>query len=36
MENGAPEVKEMADYITDTNENSGVGKAIIQALKSEE
>lgn len=36
MENGAPEVKEIADYITDTNENSGVGKAIIQALKDEE
>ncbi|GGI39699.1 Cof-type HAD-IIB family hydrolase [Mammaliicoccus stepanovicii] len=33
MENGAPEVKEIADYITDTNENSGVGKAIIHALK---
>nr|WP_263314294.1 Cof-type HAD-IIB family hydrolase [Mammaliicoccus sp. Marseille-Q6498] len=33
MENGAPEVKEIADYITDTNERSGVGKAIIHALK---
>lgn len=33
MENGAPEVKEMADYITDSNEHSGVGNAIIHALK---
>ncbi|MCD8837507.1 Cof-type HAD-IIB family hydrolase [Mammaliicoccus sciuri] len=33
MENGAPEVKEIADYVTDTNEHSGVGKAIIHALK---
>lgn len=33
MENGAPEVKEIADYVTETNERSGVGKAIIHALK---
>ncbi|RIO04010.1 HAD family phosphatase [Mammaliicoccus sciuri] len=33
MENGAPEVKEIADYVTDINEHSGVGKAIIHALK---
>lgn len=28
MENGRPDVKEYADYITDTNENDGVAKAI--------
>ena len=33
MENGAPEVKKIADYVTDSNVHSGVGKAIIHALK---
>lgn len=28
MENGRPDVKEFADYITDSNENDGVAKAI--------
>ena len=28
MDNAAPEVKTVAKYVTDSNENSGVGKAI--------
>lgn len=35
MENADPEVKKYATYITDTNEHSGVGKAIMKFLKSE-
>ena len=31
----APEVKAVAKYITDSNENSGVGKAIMKFLKDE-
>lgn len=34
MDNAAPEVKAVAKYITDSNENSGVGKAIMKFLKS--
>lgn len=30
MDNAAPEVKAVAKYITDSNENSGVGKAIMK------
>ena len=33
MDNAAPEVKAVAKYITDSNENSGVGKAIMKFLK---
>ncbi len=36
MENAMPEVKEIAKYVTDTNENSGVGKAIMKLLKEEQ
>ncbi|HLQ41098.1 MAG TPA: Cof-type HAD-IIB family hydrolase [Tetragenococcus sp.] len=32
MGNGAVEVKEYAKYITDTNVNAGVGKAIVRAI----
>ena len=28
MENGRPDVKTFADFITDSNENDGVAKAI--------
>ena len=35
MDNAAPEVKAVAKYITDSNENSGVGKAIMKFLKDE-
>ena len=35
MDNAIPEIKEIAKYITDTNNNSGVGKAIIKALNGE-
>ncbi|HCG75082.1 MULTISPECIES: Cof-type HAD-IIB family hydrolase [Staphylococcus] len=35
MDNAAPEVKAVAKYVTDTNENSGVGKAIMKFLKDE-
>ena len=31
--NAMPEVKAVAKYVTDTNENSGVGKAIMKLLK---
>ena len=34
VENAMPEVK-AAKYVTDTNENSGVGKAIMKLLKEE-
>ncbi len=33
MENAIPEVKEYAKYVTDTNQNSGVGKAINKMLE---
>ena len=33
VENAMPEVKAVAKYVTDTNENSGVGKAIMKLLK---
>lgn len=36
MENAMPEVKAIAKYVTDTNENSGVGKAIMKFLKEEQ
>ncbi|MCJ1662819.1 Cof-type HAD-IIB family hydrolase [Staphylococcus sp. NRL 18/288] len=36
MENAIPEVKAIAKYVTDTNENSGVGKAIMKFLKEEQ
>lgn len=32
MENAIPEIKEIAGYITDTNDNDGVAKAIYKAL----
>ncbi|WP_297424091.1 Cof-type HAD-IIB family hydrolase [Clostridium sp.] len=32
MENAVPEIKEIAKYITDTNDNDGVAKAIYKAL----
>ena len=32
MENAMPEIKEIAKYITDTNDNDGVAKAIYKAL----
>lgn len=35
MDNAAPEVKTVAKYVTDSNENSGVGKAIMKFLKEE-
>ena len=35
MENGAEEVKKMK-YVTDTNENSGVGKAIMKLLREQQ
>ncbi len=35
VENAMPEVKAVAKYVTDTNENSGVGKAIMKLLKEE-
>lgn len=33
MDNATPEVKTVAKYVTDSNENSGVGKAIMKFLK---
>ncbi|MBL7572595.1 HAD family hydrolase [Staphylococcus saccharolyticus] len=35
MDNATQEVKTIAKYMTDSNENSGVGKAIMKFLKSE-
>lgn len=35
MDNAAPEVKTVAKYVTDSNENSGVGKAIKKFFKEE-
>ncbi|NFT08245.1 HAD family phosphatase [Clostridium botulinum] len=35
MENAVPEIKEIAKYITDTNDNSGVAKAIYKAINEE-
>lgn len=35
MDNASPEVKTVAKYVTDSNENSGVGKAIKKFLKEE-
>lgn len=35
MENALPEIKQMARYITDTNDNAGVAKAIYNILKQE-
>ncbi|MDS3995088.1 HAD family hydrolase [Staphylococcus capitis] len=35
MDNAAPEVKTVAKYVTDSNENSGVGKVIKKFLKEE-
>lgn len=35
MENAIPEIKSIATYITDSNDNSGVAKAIYKALKME-
>ncbi|TBW67837.1 HAD hydrolase family protein, partial [Staphylococcus lugdunensis] len=35
MNNATDEVKHIAKYVTDTNENSGVGKAIMKILKEE-
>ena len=32
MGNAIPEIKEIAKYITDTNDNAGVAKAIYKAL----
>ena len=32
MENAVPEIKEVAKYITDTNDNAGVAKAIYKIL----
>ncbi len=32
MGNASPEVKQLARYITDTNVNDGVGKAILEVL----
>ena len=32
MGNGIPEIKELAGFITDTNDNDGVAKAIYKAL----
>ncbi len=36
MENGAEEVKKIAKYVADTNENSGVGKAIMKLLREQQ
>lgn len=36
MENGVEEVKKIAKYVTDTNENSGVGKAIMKLLREQQ
>lgn len=36
VENAVPELREQADYITDTNENAGVGKAIARLVFGEE
>lgn len=33
MKNAIPEVKEIAKYITDTNDNNGVAKAILKAIE---
>lgn len=33
MDNATPEVKAVSKYATDTNEQSGVGKAIMKLLK---
>ena len=33
MENAIPEIKEIAKYITDTNNNDGVAKAIYKSLE---
>ena len=35
MDNATQEVKTIAKYMTDSNENSGVGKAVMKFLKSE-
>lgn len=35
MDNALPEIKQMAKYITDTNNNAGVAKAIYNVLKQE-
>ncbi|WP_315081679.1 Cof-type HAD-IIB family hydrolase [uncultured Clostridium sp.] len=35
MENAIPEIKEIAKHITDTNDNSGVAKAIYKAINEE-
>ncbi len=36
MENALPELKDIATFVTDSNENSGVAKAIYRALGKEE
>ena len=33
MENAIPEIKKIAKYITDSNENDGVAKAIYKVLE---
>ena len=33
MENAIPEIKEIAKYITASNDEDGVGKAILECLK---
>ena len=33
MENAIPEIKEIAKYVTDSNNNDGVAKAIYKALE---
>lgn len=35
MENAVPKIKQLAKYITDTNDNSGVAKAIYKAIAGE-
>ena len=35
MENAVPEIKQLAKYITDTNDNAGVAKAIYKAIAGE-
>lgn len=35
MENAVPEIKKLAKYITDTNDNAGVAKAIYKAIAGE-
>ena len=35
MKNAIPEVKKIAKYITDTNDNQGVAKAIYNVLNNE-